>query len=229
MTHKHHIIPKYLGGTDDPENLIELSPSHHLLVHWWYYRMWGRQEDLGACYLLCGWKSELGRMGAKRINDRRESDPAFRERLFRIRSKASRERISKINWNKNCQEANKKLQERRANDKEFDKKCREASRKNAHAIHDFMKRNPEVEESWHRNIRGAVKLREERRRNDPNFAAKLKEASARGGRTMANKLNSQRWEDPDHPELGLLPPGPLVRKQRALGLPSEKENRRRVS
>ena len=25
MKHKHHIIPKHAGGTDDPDNLIELS------------------------------------------------------------------------------------------------------------------------------------------------------------------------------------------------------------
>ena len=23
ITHKHHIIPKHIGGTDDPSNLIE--------------------------------------------------------------------------------------------------------------------------------------------------------------------------------------------------------------
>jgi len=25
ITHKHHIIPKHIGGTDDPSNLIELT------------------------------------------------------------------------------------------------------------------------------------------------------------------------------------------------------------
>ena len=39
---------------------------------------------------------------------------------------------------------------------------------------------------------------------------------------------SQLWEDPDHPELGQHNPGNLVHKQKALGLPHGKENRRRV-
>ena len=25
LTHKHHIIPKYMGGTDEPENLVEVT------------------------------------------------------------------------------------------------------------------------------------------------------------------------------------------------------------
>lgn len=28
----HHIIPRYLGGTEDPENLVLLCPNHHALV-----------------------------------------------------------------------------------------------------------------------------------------------------------------------------------------------------
>jgi hypothetical protein len=37
-----------------------------------------------------------------------------------------------------------------------------------------------------------------------------------------------KWMDPDHPELGVHNAGVLVRKQRKLGLPSEKENRKKV-
>jgi hypothetical protein len=44
----------------------------------------------------------------------------------------------------------------------------------------------------------------------------------------AIKTNSTLWEDPDHPELGQLPPGPLSMRQKARGLPHGKENRRKV-
>jgi hypothetical protein len=30
---KHHIIPRCLGGTDDPENLVFLSPEEHYVAH----------------------------------------------------------------------------------------------------------------------------------------------------------------------------------------------------
>jgi len=71
-----------------------------------------------------------------------------------------------------------------------------------------------------------------------------KQAEIRGGRSTfekgvgchapqhkglgAKNTNSQMWEDPDHPELGVLQPGPLVRKQKARGLPHGRENRRKV-
>jgi hypothetical protein len=31
--HKHHIIPRYKGGTDAPENLVTLHPMDHAIAH----------------------------------------------------------------------------------------------------------------------------------------------------------------------------------------------------
>jgi hypothetical protein len=30
-THKHHIIPKYMGGPDTPENLVEVTVTQHAM------------------------------------------------------------------------------------------------------------------------------------------------------------------------------------------------------
>jgi hypothetical protein len=30
MLHKHHIIPKHMGGSDDPSNLVEFCSEHKL-------------------------------------------------------------------------------------------------------------------------------------------------------------------------------------------------------
>lgn len=30
---KHHIIPKSFGGTDDSENLVDLTPREHFICH----------------------------------------------------------------------------------------------------------------------------------------------------------------------------------------------------
>jgi hypothetical protein len=46
-------------------------------------------------------------------------------------------------------------------------------------------------------------------------------------RTLAKNWR-QKWEDPDHPELGVTTSGALAMKQKARGLPHGKENRRRV-
>ena len=30
---RHHIIPRCLGGTDEPENLVDLTPEEHYVAH----------------------------------------------------------------------------------------------------------------------------------------------------------------------------------------------------
>jgi hypothetical protein len=46
--HYHHIVPKHLGGTDDIDNLILLSPLDHAKAHLELYRMYGKQADAWA-------------------------------------------------------------------------------------------------------------------------------------------------------------------------------------
>lgn len=69
ITHKHHIIPKHMGGTDDPDNLIELTPQEHADAHLRLYEEFGKKEDLTAFYLLIGHLKEgfeeRSRLGGK--------------------------------------------------------------------------------------------------------------------------------------------------------------------
>jgi hypothetical protein len=51
-THIHHIIPRHMGGTDDPSNLIELTVEEHAEAHMILYREHGKIEDLWAYQLL---------------------------------------------------------------------------------------------------------------------------------------------------------------------------------
>jgi hypothetical protein len=45
MKHMHHIIPRHAGGTDDPSNLIELTPEEHAEAHRKLYEEHGRIQD----------------------------------------------------------------------------------------------------------------------------------------------------------------------------------------
>jgi len=50
--HKHHVIPKHMGGTDNPENIVELTPRQHAKAHLNLYKKFGKKEDLCAFYLM---------------------------------------------------------------------------------------------------------------------------------------------------------------------------------
>lgn len=54
MKHKHHIIPKHAGGTDDPSNIIELTVEEHAEAHRLLYEQYGRHQDWLAWQGLAG-------------------------------------------------------------------------------------------------------------------------------------------------------------------------------
>jgi hypothetical protein len=52
--------------------------------------------------------------------------------------------------------------------------------------------------------------------------------AVRGGKEGGKVTASQKWRDPQHPELGEHPPGPLTMMQKRRGYPHGKENRVKV-
>lgn len=54
MKHKHHIIPKHMGGSDDPSNLVELSIEEHAEAHRILYEQHGHWQDKVAWQGLIG-------------------------------------------------------------------------------------------------------------------------------------------------------------------------------
>jgi hypothetical protein len=46
--HNHHIIPKHMGGTDDPSNLIKLTVEEHANAHKLLWEEHGRWQDYVA-------------------------------------------------------------------------------------------------------------------------------------------------------------------------------------
>lgn len=43
--HKHHIIPRYMGGSDDPSNLVELTVEEHAEAHRILWEKYGHWQD----------------------------------------------------------------------------------------------------------------------------------------------------------------------------------------
>ena len=42
---KHHIVPKYKGGTDEFDNMVTISRTCHTMFHYCNWKLWGNKED----------------------------------------------------------------------------------------------------------------------------------------------------------------------------------------
>jgi hypothetical protein len=83
-THKHHIIPKHMGGTDDPSNLIELTVAEHAEAHLKLYEQYGHWQDEIA------WKALSGQI----TTDQARREATRRTWLGRKHTLETRKRIS---------------------------------------------------------------------------------------------------------------------------------------
>ena len=68
-THKHHIIPKHMGGSNDSSNLIELSVEEHANAHKILYELYGKEEDRWAWLGLSKQISKLELLAEIRKSD----------------------------------------------------------------------------------------------------------------------------------------------------------------
>lgn len=52
--HRHHIVPRHVGGSNDSTNLTKLQVKEHRLAHLLLYKIYGRWEDELAYKMLRG-------------------------------------------------------------------------------------------------------------------------------------------------------------------------------
>lgn len=50
--HRHHIIPKHSGGTDDESNFTYLTPREHVIAHYLLWRIYKNPNDLRSMQML---------------------------------------------------------------------------------------------------------------------------------------------------------------------------------
>ena len=101
MKHKHHIIPKHAGGTDDPENLIELTVNEHAAEHRKLYDQYGKWQDLLAYKTLSGQISsnEEARIEAIRMSQKERVENGV-AKLGAIKAAKTRKERGIAAWNK---------------------------------------------------------------------------------------------------------------------------------
>lgn len=95
IKHKHHIIPKHMGGSDDPSNLIELTIEEHADAHRKLYEKYGYHQDMIAWKALSGQitNSEAARLAISLRDTSYMQTEEYRQKI----SKANK---GKIPWNK---------------------------------------------------------------------------------------------------------------------------------
>ena len=54
VTHKHHIVPRWLGGVDDEYNLVTIPIKHHLYLHKLLYQCLRTRQSLCAVMIFSG-------------------------------------------------------------------------------------------------------------------------------------------------------------------------------
>ncbi len=94
--HRHHIIPKHAGGTDDNSNLIELTIEEHAEEH---RKLW----ESGNSYLdYVAWRALSGQIGSEQARlDAMRYVCSTEEHRQKLRVPKSEEHIKKMLGNKN--------------------------------------------------------------------------------------------------------------------------------
>lgn len=90
LTHWHHIIPRHAGGTDNPDNLVELTVEEHAEAHR------KRYEEQGCWQDYIAWQGLIGRMKSEEICRVAVSmaQKGNKNRLGKTFSEESRKKIS---------------------------------------------------------------------------------------------------------------------------------------
>lgn len=88
--HKHHIIPKHIGGSNDPSNLVLLTIEEHAETHRILYEEHGRWQDYIA------WKSLSKQMSSSEATKLAQ----ILGNLGKITSEKTKEKLRKINLGK---------------------------------------------------------------------------------------------------------------------------------
>jgi hypothetical protein len=68
-TEKHHILPRSMGGGDDPENLIALTPEDHFFAHLLLAKIHGGQMWAPVAFMVGGSRKDYRPVQSRRTYD----------------------------------------------------------------------------------------------------------------------------------------------------------------
>ena len=97
--HKHHIIPRHMGGTDDPSNILKCNIAMHAFLHKQLWEEWGCYQDKVAWHMLSGQINSAE--ATRQIQSKTAS-----ETNKRLASDRMKKRWQDPEWRKKMQNAN---------------------------------------------------------------------------------------------------------------------------
>lgn len=205
MKHKHHIIPRHMGGGDELSNLVELTVEEHADAHRLLYEQYNKKEDKIAWLMLSGKTTEAEILRIQLANEAFQTfvkDPS--------RSSSWRKNIADtLRGRTQTPESNEKrsltLKHLYQNNPELRKQRSELAKKHSDAYSARMKSGlaakmsdaRKTSETWHKAVR-SPECRHKKSLADPRRRAvivngvtyhSLREAARQTGYTY-NKL---RW------------------------------------
>jgi hypothetical protein len=105
IMHKHHLIPRHAGGTDDKSNIIKVNIAMHAFLHKMLYEEHGRWQDEVAYKNLAGVISNQDAIQEARI----KANIGNKHREGKSKSLEEREKISNsLKGYKRSEESKKK-------------------------------------------------------------------------------------------------------------------------
>lgn len=172
--HKHHIIPRHMGGSDDPSNLIELTIEEHADAHLRLWEEHGNQYDMIAYRSLSKVvdRKEIVRQVLSETSKRSWSNPEYRKQV------SQRSYYQDPEYKKRLSEAQKKVwsdPELRARQRE-----RQINVLKNGTLKDGTQRDPKV-------MSDAIK----NKWNDPEYRKKQSEAQKKGWIARRAKIIDQ--------------------------------------
>lgn len=88
--HKHHLVPKHAGGTDDSSNLVRVNIPMHAMLH----RI--RYEETGDEYDRIAWKALSGQITNQEANRLAQIQGGYDSRWNRVGVKHTEETKQKM-------------------------------------------------------------------------------------------------------------------------------------
>ena len=141
ILHKHHIVPRHSGGTDDPDNIVELTIEDHMIAHLVRWKMYKHHGDYLAYVMLAGickqpikWiegmETQRKRMRennpmsdpetAKRVNQQLPRRERTRQRMLKNNPMSNPETAKRVNNHPNRKGHANKLWERKRSGEVYD-------------------------------------------------------------------------------------------------------------